>query len=91
MECGSAMDALLDFTRPLDVELLDRVSAVMLAATSSAAERAEAQRVLVAFKAHQDAWTRADVILESAKNPQSKYAAVARRALVMPVVSRPTG
>ena len=43
---------------------------------SSRVQRVAADRVLMAFREHPDAWTRVDTILESSSNPQTKYIAL---------------
>lgn len=39
-------------------------------------QRAHADKVLVAFKEHPEAWTRVDAILETASNPNTKFIAL---------------
>ncbi|GMM38439.1 exportin [Saccharomycopsis crataegensis] len=68
------MESILDFSKDFDVELLDRV--VMVFYSGSGPERQTAQQVLTAFQEHPDSWQRAGQILESSKDPQSKYIAL---------------
>eukprot|EP00727_Mastigamoeba_balamuthi_P006331 m51a1_g2318 putative exportin-1 (1057) ;mRNA; f:487141-490960 len=67
------MEAVLDFSQPLDVSLLDRVVAAFY---SGGPESARAQQVLTQLQQHPDAWTRVDRILETSQNPSTKYLAL---------------
>lgn len=66
------MDQLLDFSKDIDIDLLDRIVSVFFSGTSGSAERSEADNVLKQFQDHPDSWTRAPKILQESKNPQSK-------------------
>ncbi|KAK4049688.1 Karyopherin transporter [Microbotryomycetes sp. JL201] len=68
------MEAILNFSAPLDVGLLDRVAQVFL--TGAGAEQAQASTVLAQFQEHPDAWQRVPEILESSSNQQTKYIAL---------------
>ncbi|RKP13231.1 putative CRM1-nuclear export factor, exportin [Piptocephalis cylindrospora] len=68
------MEEILDFTRPLDVGLLDRVVSAFF--TGHGAEQQRAQQVLTQFQEHPDAWKRADTILENSKVLQSRFIAL---------------
>lgn len=61
------MEAILDFSNPgvIDVALLDRIVAALNEPTAPKEVRAQADRVLTAFKDHKDAYLCADKILES--------------------------
>ncbi|KAK0527260.1 Karyopherin transporter [Tilletia horrida] len=65
------MEAILDFSQDLDVNVLDRVVNVMF--TSTGAEQKQAQTVLAQFQEHPDAWQRVPVILSTSSNSQTKY------------------
>jgi len=66
---------LLDFSAPFDVGLLDAtITAFYRPRTND--ERVAAERVLNELQEHPDAWTRADVILESSNNPDAKFFAL---------------
>ncbi|CAK5283617.1 unnamed protein product [Mycena citricolor] len=65
------MEALLDFNRPFDVSLMDKVA--MAFYTGSGRDRQSAQLVLTQFEENPESWTRVPEILESATFPQSKY------------------
>lgn len=65
---------LLDFTRKLDINLLDSVVETMYIAQGQ--QQRMAQEVLTSLKEHPDAWTRVDTILEYSKNQQTKYFAL---------------
>ncbi|KNZ75454.1 Exportin-1 [Termitomyces sp. J132] len=62
---------ILDFSRDLDVTLLDKV--VMAFYTGAGQERQLAQQVLTQLEDHPDSWTRVPDILERSSFPQSKY------------------
>ncbi|GAA5840344.1 hypothetical protein JCM5353_002789 [Sporobolomyces roseus] len=68
------MEAILDFSQPLDVTLLDQVAQVFL--TGSGAQQQQAQTVLTQFQDHPDAWQRVPEILERSGNTQTKYVAL---------------
>ncbi|GAA5905628.1 exportin CRM1 [Sporobolomyces salmoneus] len=68
------MEAILDFSQPLDVTLLDQVAQVFL--TGSGAQQQQAQTVLTQFQDHPDAWQRVPEILERSSNTQTKYVAL---------------
>ncbi|GAA5917915.1 hypothetical protein JCM5296_002099 [Sporobolomyces johnsonii] len=68
------MEAILDFSQPLDVALLDQVAQVFLG--GSGAQQAQAQTVLTQFQDHPDAWQRVPEILERSSNAQTKYIAL---------------
>ncbi|KAG5728342.1 Exportin-1 [Termitomyces sp. T112] len=65
------MEGILDFSRDLDVTLLDKV--VMAFYTGAGQERQLAQQVLTQLEDHPDSWTRVPDILERSSFPQSKY------------------
>ncbi|CEQ43154.1 SPOSA6832_05061, partial [Sporobolomyces salmonicolor] len=66
--------AILDFSQPLDVALLDQVAQVFLG--GSGAQQAQAQTVLTQFQDHPDAWQRVPEILDRSSNAQTKYIAL---------------
>lgn len=66
------MDQLLDFSKDIDTDLLDRIVSVFYSGSASSADRSEADTVLKQFQDHPDSWTRAPKILQEAKNPQAK-------------------
>ncbi|GAA5975118.1 hypothetical protein JCM21900_002496, partial [Sporobolomyces salmonicolor] len=68
------MEAILDFSQPLDVALLDQVAQVFLG--GSGAQQAQAQTVLTQFQDHPDAWQRVPEILDRSSNAQTKYIAL---------------
>ncbi|KAL9542786.1 hypothetical protein PS6_009626 [Mucor atramentarius] len=63
-------ESLLDFSKELDVGLLDQV--VMTFFTGSGSDQQIAQQILTQFQDHEEAWTRADAILEKSTIPQTK-------------------
>lgn len=65
------MEGILDFSKELDITLLDQV--VNTFYTGSGAQQKEAQTVLTKFQEHPEAWQRADQILQFSKNSQSKF------------------
>ncbi|QEU61546.1 Crm1 [Kluyveromyces lactis] len=65
------MEAVLDFSRDLDIQLLDQVVDTFF--KGSGASQKEAQEVLTKLKDHPDAWQRADKILQYSNNPQTKF------------------
>ncbi|GAA5831610.1 hypothetical protein JCM3766R1_004951 [Sporobolomyces carnicolor] len=69
-----AATAILDFSQPLDVTLLDQVAQVFL--TGAGAQQQQAQTVLTQFQDHPDAWQRVPEILERSSNTQTKYVAL---------------
>lgn len=68
------MEAILDFSQPLDVTLLDRVAQVFL--TGAGPEQAQASKVLAQFQEHPDAWQRVPDIIENSSNTQTKFIAL---------------
>ncbi|KAF7322973.1 Importin N-terminal domain-containing protein [Mycena chlorophos] len=64
------MEALLDFSQPFDVQLLDRVATAFYG--GSGQEQQMAQLALTQFEEHPDSWTRVPDILEKG-SPQSKF------------------
>ena len=69
------MEAILNFSAPLDVALLDRV--VLAMHRSPEPERSQADRVLTAFREHVEAWTRVDSVLEApGSSVETKYFAL---------------
>ncbi|KAJ3332106.1 Karyopherin transporter [Blyttiomyces sp. JEL0837] len=68
------MDAILDFSRDLDIALLDQVVATMY--RSVGPERKMAEQVIEQFRVHPDAWKRVDAILERSQQPETKYIAL---------------
>jgi exportin-1 len=68
------MEALLDFSRPTDIALLDRV--VLAMHRSPEPQRGQADRVLNAFRGHADAWTRVDSVLEANVSVETKFFAL---------------
>ncbi|KAG1415448.1 hypothetical protein G6F58_006479 [Rhizopus delemar] len=63
-------EAILDFSKELDVTLLDQV--VMTFFTGSGQEQQIAQQILTQFQDHEEAWTKVDGILEKSNVPQTK-------------------
>ena len=64
------MDGILDFSKPLDVSLLDNVVTALYHGTP--AENAEANEVLTRFQDHDDAWSRVDAVLEYSNSEETK-------------------
>lgn len=67
------MDAILDFSKELDLELFDRVVDTFY---RSGPEQQKALLLLSQFQEHPDSWKRADAILSLSSNSQSKYIAL---------------
>ncbi|KAJ7125789.1 CRM1 C terminal-domain-containing protein [Mycena crocata] len=65
------MEALLDFSQPFDVSLLDRVA--MTFYTGGGQEQQMAQLALTQFEEHPESWTRVPEILEKSTFPQAKF------------------
>ncbi|KAF7345640.1 Importin N-terminal domain-containing protein [Mycena venus] len=65
------MEALLDFSRPFDVSLMDRVA--MTFYTGGGQEQQMAQLTLTQFEEHPESWTRVPEILEKSSFPQAKF------------------
>ncbi|CAG9460409.1 unnamed protein product [Pedinophyceae sp. YPF-701] len=72
---AAAKAQLLDYSQPLNVELLDRVTITFYTAADPG-ERKAAEDVLRAFQEHSEAWTRVDAILEKAKDDNTKFYAL---------------
>ena len=64
------MEAILDFSKELDIGLLDKLTSQFF--SSSGAQQKSAQQVLTQFQAHPDAWQKVDAILERAQLVQTK-------------------
>ncbi|CAO3568485.1 unnamed protein product [Mortierella alpina] len=69
------MEAILDFNRDLDIDLLDRV--VQAFYSGAGADHKLAQQILTQFQEHPDAWRRVDAILDNSKVSQTKFLALA--------------
>ncbi|KAF8210814.1 CRM1 C terminal-domain-containing protein [Mycena galopus ATCC 62051] len=65
------MEALLDFSRPFDVSLMDKVA--MTFYTGVGQQQQMAQSALTQFEEHPESWTRVPEILEKSTFPQSKF------------------
>ncbi|RSH81644.1 Karyopherin transporter [Apiotrichum porosum] len=65
------MEALLDFTKDIDVGLLDQV--VQTFYTGAGATQQQAQQVLTQFQENPDSWQRVPHILETSTNVNTKY------------------
>lgn len=65
------MDSILDFSKELDVSLLDNIVETFY--KGSGAQQKAAQDVITKFQEHPDAWQRADQILQLSQNAQTKY------------------
>lgn len=65
------MEDVLDFTKDLDINLLDRI--VVTFYKGSGAQQKQAQDILTKFQDHPEAWQRADKILQFSDNPQTKF------------------
>ncbi|BGP43997.1 Karyopherin transporter [Rhodotorula kratochvilovae] len=70
----SLAQAILDFTQPLDVTLLDQVAQAMLVGVGP--QQQQASTVLAQFQEHPEAWQRVPAILETSANAQTKYIAL---------------
>ncbi|PWO00318.1 putative CRM1-nuclear export factor, exportin [Tilletiopsis washingtonensis] len=68
------MDGILDFSRDLDIGLMDRVVGAMY--TSVGADQRTAQQVLAQFQEHPEAWQRVPAILQQSSSAQTKYIAL---------------
>ncbi|KAG1438934.1 hypothetical protein G6F56_012465 [Rhizopus delemar] len=67
-------ESILDFSKELDVNLLDQV--VMTFFSGSGQEQQVAQQILTQFQDHEEAWTKVDGILEKSNSPQTKFIAL---------------
>lgn len=67
---------LLDFTQPLDVNLLDLTLNQFYGSVGSNEQRTAAEAALRQFQEHPEAWTRVDTILEHSKFQHSKVFAL---------------
>ncbi|CAO3607736.1 unnamed protein product [Cunninghamella blakesleeana] len=67
-------EVILDFSKELDVAVLDQV--VLTFYTGSGNNQQIAQQLLTQFQDHEEAWTRADCILERSNVPQTKFIAL---------------
>lgn len=65
------MDSILDFSKDLDISTLDTVVETFYRGKGE--DQKQAQIVLTKFQDHPDAWTRADKILQFARDPETKY------------------
>ena len=68
------MEGILDFSKDLDISLLDNV--VSTFNTGSGEQQKQAQVVLTSFQDYPDSWQKADQILQNSNNPQSKFIAL---------------
>lgn len=66
---------LLDFSQPVDVPLLDGTVNFMYGAGTDV-QRSAAEKLLLQFQEHPEAWTRVDAILEQSVNQPTKYFAL---------------
>ncbi|CCF56713.1 hypothetical protein KAFR_0B04170 [Kazachstania africana CBS 2517] len=65
------MDSILDFSKELDINVLDQVVDTFY--NASGPQQKQAQDALTKFQEHPDAWQRADQILQFSKNPHAKF------------------
>lgn len=65
------MDSILDFSKDLDISALDTVVETFYRGKGE--EQKQAQIFLTKFQDHPDAWTRADKILQFARDTETKY------------------
>jgi len=65
------MDSILDFTKELDIQLLDQIVTTFY--SGSGPDQKVAQDVITKFQDHPDAWQKADQILQYSSNSQTKY------------------
>lgn len=65
------MEGILDFSKELDITLLDQVVETFY--QGSGAQQKEAQTILTKFQEHPDAWQSADKILQFSQNPHAKF------------------
>lgn len=72
----SEFEKLLDFSQPLDVNLLDQVVMAMYTCRDDN-QRKQINAFMTAFQEHPQAWSRVDNILETTKCDQSKFFALA--------------
>ncbi|KXS22512.1 hypothetical protein M427DRAFT_130180 [Gonapodya prolifera JEL478] len=68
------MEAVLDFSRELDIGLLDTVVGTFYGPPGP--NHQIASRILTEFQANQDSWQRVDAILERSGNPMTKFLAL---------------
>ncbi|ODV83665.1 hypothetical protein CANARDRAFT_29881 [[Candida] arabinofermentans NRRL YB-2248] len=68
------MDSILDFSKDLDIKLLDSIVETFYKGSGN--DQKQAQEILTKFQNHPDAWTRADQILQLSSDPQAKYIAL---------------
>ncbi|CAK8989114.1 Exportin-1 (Exp1) (Chromosome region maintenance 1 protein homolog) [Durusdinium trenchii] len=69
------MEQLLDFSRPIDVKLLEQV-VLTLNTSPNQNERVKADQVLTALKEHPDSWKSAGSVLETTEDVMTKYFAL---------------
>ncbi|EDO19192.1 hypothetical protein Kpol_1050p49 [Vanderwaltozyma polyspora DSM 70294] len=65
------MEAILDFSKDLDIAILDQVVETFY--KGSGPQQKQSQDILTKFQEHPDAWQRADKILQYSNNPQTKF------------------
>ena len=65
------MDSILDFSKDLDIAALDAVVETFYRGKGE--DQRQAQVILTKFQDHPDAWTRADKILQFARDTETKY------------------
>eukprot|EP00158_Paraphelidium_tribonemae_P007842 Partr_v1_DN28378_c0_g1_i2_m78613 putative exportin-1 len=68
------MEAILDFSRDLDVSLFDRVVNALYSGAGQ--EQKMAQSIISQFQDHPEAWGRVDLILTTSQSLQTKYIAL---------------
>ncbi|KAJ1985367.1 Karyopherin transporter [Dimargaris verticillata] len=68
------MEEVLDFSRELNISLLDRVVDAFFTGTGPNSQ--QAQQILTQFQEHPDAWTRVDAILTNSASLQTKFIAL---------------
>ncbi|KAI9276545.1 nuclear export factor CRM1 [Sporodiniella umbellata] len=67
-------DSILDFSKELDVTLLDQVVLTFFGGVGQ--EQQAAQQILTQFQDHEEAWTKVDGILQKSNVPQTKFIAL---------------
>lgn len=76
---AAAAATLMDFSKPVDVPLLERI---VETASGPTEMRSEAERVLLQYQEHPQAWQQVDAILSTAQNQATKFFALQVRTPV---------
>lgn len=70
------MESILDFSKPVDIPLLEKVVSTLFTPGADQVTRSKADQVLTSFKTNENSWQQAGVILQTSKDNNTRYFAL---------------